>query len=271
MRDHTHTFDGEEVEYLPLPRSTPAPSVSPAVSRIHTLSCRRCELRATCTRPVPPTIPGAATWAVVGEAPGVMEDRKGRGFVGKSGQILRKMLRQAGLDLDEGAFVNVVACRPPQNATPGVEHVDACRSNLVEALVAADVRYVLLAGAVATNSWYPGVKVTRVHGRWGIWWHGESTGEGWFVMPTIHPAATFKQPHTAKTLREDIGNFSYVVRSGAPPPSLPSVPCWGCDGLGEHWTREGVTWCPKCKSDVEKVAKKRVRKLNKSAQGQLHL
>jgi DNA polymerase len=52
---------------------------------------------------------------LVGEAPGAEEARLGRPFVGRSGQLLDKMLEQAGIERDQCIIANVFRFRPPGN------------------------------------------------------------------------------------------------------------------------------------------------------------
>jgi DNA polymerase-1 len=63
---------------------------------------------------------------VLGEAPGRVEDERGAGFVGPSGQELRAALTEAGVPEDVLTFANAVRCRPPGNKTPTARIVNAC-------------------------------------------------------------------------------------------------------------------------------------------------
>jgi len=211
-----------------------------------------------------PTSP-TSSFAIIGEAPGQLEDRKGQVFVGKSGQVLRKLAREAGLDVDAGTWLNVNACRPPGNETPGVDQRAACRPNLLRGLHAANTRYLLLCGATATNAWRVGVKVTKVRGQWFIWWdEGEGVGgadaggrRGWWVMPTLHPAAVLRRGSLRDDLRDDLRAFAAVVNGGTPTPSLACVEC------GEpqaRWDADGVGWCEPCWGDKMKNENRGVRR-----------
>lgn len=259
------TFDGSPVEHLTFPRppiTKTAPRTRP-LTRARTLACTACELRGSCRAPVAPTFPPAMTssFAVIGEAPGQLEDRKGQVFVGKSGQVLRKLMREVGLDVDAGAWMNVNACRPPDNRTPEVDERMACRPNLLAALTAANTRYVLLCGATAVSAWQGDVKVTKARGNWFIWWTGEGDGRrGWWVMPTLHPAAVLRHGGLKGDLREDLEKFARVVNGETRAQYGVSTTCVEC---GEPWTRwedDGVAWCEKCWEKKAKAARKGVRR-----------
>lgn len=72
-----------------------------------------------------------APLAIVGEAPGADEDRIGLPFVGRSGQLLDSLIREAGLDPAEDVFVcNQLACRPPRNRPPKPTEIGACAPRL---------------------------------------------------------------------------------------------------------------------------------------------
>ncbi len=79
--------------------------------------CTRCPLHATRTHAVPGEGPEEAGVMVVGEAPGRMEDKLGRPFVGPAGKLLDSLLELAGLSRSEVYITNVVKCRPPGNRT----------------------------------------------------------------------------------------------------------------------------------------------------------
>lgn len=99
---------------LPSPRLAP---YSPrekilmrAEVRQQVLSCEKCELRGECRQPVPGVGPTDPSLLVIGEAPGVSEDEQGRPFVGESGQLLRTLMADAGIDPDSCAYVNAASC-----------------------------------------------------------------------------------------------------------------------------------------------------------------
>ena len=82
-------------------------------------ACRRCpELADTRLTVVVGDTPPDARLLLVGEAPGALEDQTGRPFVGRSGQLLDRLLAEIGLPREQVAVLNTVKCRPPANRRP---------------------------------------------------------------------------------------------------------------------------------------------------------
>ncbi|MDR3247294.1 MAG: uracil-DNA glycosylase, partial [Treponema sp.] len=85
-------------------------------------SCGACALSRTRSNAVPGEGAERPLVLVVGEGPGQDEDRTGRPFVGRAGQLLDKMLASIGLFREQNCFIaNVVKCRPPENRDPQPE------------------------------------------------------------------------------------------------------------------------------------------------------
>jgi DNA polymerase-1 len=82
---------------------------------------------------------------IVGEAPGVEEDKDGKPFVGDSGKLLRQVLDAAGIDINDVAFTNVVRCRPPDNKITK-KAILACRQFAVEDIQYYEPKVVMLMG-----------------------------------------------------------------------------------------------------------------------------
>lgn len=129
---------------------------------------------------------------LLGEAPGAEEDRSGRPFVGRAGQLLDRMLAAIGLDRGSVYIANVVPWRPPGNRTPTPQEVAVClpfTQRQIE-LAAPDVLVTL--GAPSTQV-VLGVKegITRLRGRW----HDHRVGDRALrVLPMLHPAYLLRQP-----------------------------------------------------------------------------
>lgn len=262
-RNPNFTWDGKPVEHLQLPRAPVSKSAHKdrIKTRVQTLSCTECELRDGCRAPVAPTFPTTPTssFAIVGEAPDAMEDRKGQVFVSKPGQVLRRFAREAGLNVDSGSWLNVNACR--SNETPTVDQRAACRPNLTRALHAANTRYLLLCGSVAVSAWRTDVKVTKIRGQWFIWWDQREEGDvarGWWIMPTLHPAAVLRRGELRDQLRSDLTAFAAVVNGLTTP--MPSYTCAECGGVQARWDADGVGWCEPCWMAMVKARDKGVRR-----------
>jgi DNA polymerase len=94
-------------------------------------ACTACGLCRSRQRSVPGVGDVAADWLFVGEAPGAEEDAQGEPFVGQAGRLLDSMLRALGLVRGANVYIaNVLKCRPPNNRTPTVDEVAACRPYL---------------------------------------------------------------------------------------------------------------------------------------------
>lgn len=89
---------------------------------------------------------------LIGEGPGADEDRTGRVFVGRAGQLLTKMLKAINLDREEVFISNIVKCRPPGNRNPLPEEKRACLPYLEEQIEIIKPQLILLLGKVAATT-----------------------------------------------------------------------------------------------------------------------
>ncbi len=136
---------------------------------------------------------------LIGEAPGAVEDKTGRPFVGKSGQLLEKILNVSGFNRDEHVFLtNIVRCRPPNNRPPGREEVDACISFLHRQIELIDPAIIVTLGATALKNYLGdnSLKITKLRGKWLEYKNRQ-------VMPVYHPSALLRSPHLKKDTWED--------------------------------------------------------------------
>jgi uracil-DNA glycosylase family 4 len=162
--------------------------------------CRACGLSATRQRVVVGSGPTAPGLMVVGEAPGRSEDEGGEPFIGRSGQLLvRLIFEELGLERAQYFITNAVKCRPPQNRTPRVGEVATCHAWL-EAQIATHRPAVLLAvGNVAAKAIFGFEEgISRTHGR------PSSCGDVPGVA-TYHPAAALRGgPNVVDVMRADL-------------------------------------------------------------------
>lgn len=136
---------------------------------------------------------------LLGEAPGAEEDACGIPFVGRSGQLLVRLLDEVGLVRNEIYITNVVKCRPPQNRAPEAKEVAACAQWLGPQLEALSPTLIVTLGAVAAKAALGvEVKITKVR---GVFVKGPSAQ----VLPTFHPAYALRGgPKVADLLRADL-------------------------------------------------------------------
>jgi DNA polymerase len=145
--------------------------------------CRRCGLSHSRTQVVVSRGNPQAPLMVIGEGPGAQEDEQGKPFVGRSGQLLDRMLESVGIDSNRDAYVcNIVKCRPPENRKPTALEMAACRPWLDQQIQLVDPPVILLAGATAMEGLL-GIKggITKLRGQWRQW-------EGRWLMPILHPS-----------------------------------------------------------------------------------
>ena len=150
--------------------------------------CRRCGLGSSRTQVVVSRGNPQAPLMVIGEGPGAQEDEQGKPFVGRSGQLLDRMLESVGIDSNRYAYVcNIVKCRPPENRKPTALEMAACRPWLDQQIALVDPPVILLAGATAVEGLL-GIKggITKLRGQWR---RGEGGSlEGRWLMPILHPS-----------------------------------------------------------------------------------
>ena len=139
----------------------------------------------------------------IGEAPGRDEDRVGKPFVGRAGQLLDKMLASIGLDRTRNAYItNVINWRPPDNRDPSPEEAAMCMPFLRRHIELADPLVIVLLGAVAARH-VMGISdgIMKSRGRWMDYRVGDRMVP---IMPTLHPAYLLRQPGHKKLAWRDL-------------------------------------------------------------------
>jgi DNA polymerase len=154
---------------------------------------------------VPGEGPEDAEVMVVGEAPGRFDDEQGRPFVGRAGQLLDELLREAGYARDEVFITNVVKARPPGNRDPTRAEVEHWMPVLEQQLALVAPRLVVPLGRHALAHFAPGAKIGEVHGR-AISEHGRE------LFPLYHPAAALRSTKLRETLFADARALGELAR-----------------------------------------------------------
>ncbi len=156
---------------------------------VHCNQCHRCELGENRTNAVIGRGNPQAEIMIIGEAPGQNEDEQGLPFVGRSGQLLDKILQSVELSSDRHVYIsNAIRCRPPENRTPTLKEIEACKPYLLEQIRLVNPKIILLTGATAVKA-LTGDKrgITKIRGQWMEW-------EGRLCMPIFHPAYLLRNP-----------------------------------------------------------------------------
>ena len=116
-------------------------------------SCRNCQLHAGRTNAVPGEGVQNPLVMVIGEGPGEDEDKTGRPFVGKAGQLLDKMLSAISLNRNKNCYIaNIVKCRPPNNRTPFPEEAESCSGYLQAQIHILKPKAILAMGRTAVQN-----------------------------------------------------------------------------------------------------------------------
>jgi DNA polymerase len=122
----------------------------------------------------------------VGEAPGAEEDKTGRPFVGRAGQLLDKMIVAMGLQREDVYIANVLKSRPPNNATPTPAEVMNCAPYLAEQLKIIAPEVIVALGAPSAKFLLDTTQgISALRGSWHACRFGDLEIP---VMPTFHPA-----------------------------------------------------------------------------------
>lgn len=160
-------------------------------------TCEKCRLCQTRTHVVPGEGDPKADLMFIGEGPGHDEDVQGRPFVGRSGELLTRMIRAIGLTREQVYICNVVKCRPPQNRNPEADEAAACLNYLRAQVALVRPKVIVLLGRVACQYTIGGnVSVMREHGTW-------VERKGVYFMPTFHPSYLLREPGMKRAAWED--------------------------------------------------------------------
>jgi uracil-DNA glycosylase family 4 len=169
--------------------------------------CTRCRLHAGRTQAVPGEGHPDTEVVFVGEGPGLNEDRQGRPFVGRAGDLLVRFLSTIGWRRDEVFITNIVKCRPPDNRDPEPDEVAACLPYLRRQLEVLDPPLVVTLGRHSMGRFIPGARIGQAHGTLSP--VDPSTGaSSAMVYPMFHPAAALRSP--------DVERQSYDDAAGIP-------------------------------------------------------
>jgi len=162
-----------------------------------------CALKRTATNTVFADGVAEGRIMLIGEAPGRDEDRIGKPFVGRAGQLLDKMLAAIELDRKTNAYItNVINWRPPDNRDPSPEEAAQCLPFLRRHIELANPGLIILLGAVAARH-VVGISdgIMKLRGRWLEYRVGDRMVP---LMPTLHPAYLLRQPAHKKLAWRDL-------------------------------------------------------------------
>jgi DNA polymerase len=184
-------------------QSLAAAATSLAELRTAVESFEGCPLRRGATTPVFADGTDLAPVMLIGEAPGREEDRVGKPFVGRAGQLLDKMLASIGLDRTRNAYItNVINWRPPNNRDPTPDEAAQCLPFLRRHIELAQPKLIILLGAVAAHHVVGNSDgIMKIRGRWMEYRVGDRLVP---LMPTLHPAYLLRQPAHKKLAWRDL-------------------------------------------------------------------
>jgi DNA polymerase len=165
----------------------------------------------------------------VGEGPGFNEDRQGRPFVGRAGDLLVKLLASVGWRREDVFITNVVKCRPPDNRDPEPDEIAACAPYLKRQLEILDPALVVTLGRHSLGTFMPGARISSSHGTYRPL--DPATGApNALTYALYHPAAALRSTEVERQSFDDVAGIpsalieSRAKRAPVAPPQEPAGP-----------------------------------------------
>jgi uracil-DNA glycosylase family 4 len=150
---------------------------------------------------------------LVGEGPGEQEDKEGKPFVGRAGQLLDRMLAAIGLDRTSVYIANMVPWRPPGNRNPTPDELALCAPFLHRQVELVNPALLVTLGNVPTQALFAtNSGITRMRGNWKTIEIGNWSGP---VLPTLHPAFLLRTPGAkAQAWKDMLSLKAAIAREG---------------------------------------------------------
>ena len=140
---------------------------------------------------------------LIGEAPGQDEDRQGKPFVGRSGQLLDNMLAAIGIRRTENLYIsNVVPWRPPGNRAPSADEIALCKPFIARHIALTKPDILLLVGNISNKTLLDTqTGITKLRGQWQSY---KADGLNIPALPLLHPAYVLRRPETKADMWADL-------------------------------------------------------------------
>ena len=173
--------------------------------------CKNCVLHERRTHTVPGEGVLQPAVMVIGEGPGEDEDKTGRPFVGRAGQLLDKMLAAIKLDRTRNCYIaNIVKCRPPQNRTPSPQEAEACSGYLQAQIHLLHPKMILAMGRTAVqNLLQTSQGINALRGKFFDY-------NGIPLLATYHPSALLRNEDLKRPAWEDLKTFKVKLEELCP-------------------------------------------------------
>lgn len=200
LSDYLDLYRQWGIDGIPWKQEYQAPQHLPALEtlRAELAGCQRCKLSHGRTHIVFGEGNPQATLMLIGEGPGAEEDRQGRPFVGKSGELLTRMIQAIQLRREDVYITSIVKCRPPQNRDPEPDEITACTPFLRRQIECIQPRIICALGRVAAHTLLETTTpISQLRGRFHDY-HGIQ------LMPTFHPAYLLRNPQDKRLAWEDL-------------------------------------------------------------------
>ncbi len=169
-------------------------------------ACRRCILSKTRNNVVIGEGSPNAKLMFIGEGPGAEEDRTGRPFVGKAGQLLTKAIHAIGLTREEVYIANIVKCRPPGNRVPTDAEAGVCIHYLRNQVALIKPKIIVCLGGTAMKRIInPDARISRIRGQW-------IERKGYCLIATFHPAALLRDESKKSPFWQDFKMIQEKLR-----------------------------------------------------------
>ena len=158
----------------------------------------------------------AARVMVIGEAPGRDEDIEGRPFVGRSGQLLDRMLNAIGYSRNHNAYIaNVIYWRPPGNRDPSDVEVAICRPFILRQIELIGPALIVFLGAQPAKALLGGEAVKQgINKLRGRWCELEIGNKRFKALPTFHPAYLLRTPIKKREAWRDFLTAKVFLENG---------------------------------------------------------
>ncbi len=141
----------------------------------------------------------------IGEAPGFHEDKLGRPFVGRAGQLLDKLLADIKWPRESVYITNVVKRRPPENRDPFPDEIAAYKPYLKKQIQIINPKIIAPLGRFAMNYFLPLAKISLDHGK-------AYTLRGKIIYPLYHPAAALRATAVLNELEKDFRRLPMLLK-----------------------------------------------------------